>query len=182
MAGIGSALTEHLLGIIHVHEGRYEEAVEAFLRAVKVDPEMAGSLVELGLVYAACGDYPKMAEALTRAVEVGAGGVRAYLGERPLGDIPVPLAPDVNVRASTDPEGEAVPAAIAEAMTHLAMGRDEEAAVILEHAVEIEPVRPPEVVALLALTYLLQGESVEADETGVMHAAAAAAGRRARRC
>jgi tetratricopeptide (TPR) repeat protein len=103
MAGIGRALTEHLLGIIHAHEGRYEEAEEAFLRAVKANPEMAGSLVELGLVYAARGDYPKIAEALARAVEVGAGGVRAYLGERPLGDAPVAPAPDVRVKASTDP-------------------------------------------------------------------------------
>ena len=171
MAGIGSALTEHLLGIIHVHEGRYEEAEEAFLRAVKVDPEMAGSLVELGLVYAACGDYPKMAEALTRAVEVG--GVRAYLGERPLGDVPVAPAPDVGVRVSTDPEGEAVPAVITSAMTHLAEGRDEEATVILEHELGNKPGRPPAVVALLALTYLLRGEGVEADEAGIRRAAAA---------
>jgi tetratricopeptide (TPR) repeat protein len=177
----GDALSQHLLGILYAHEGRYEEAEEAFLRAVKVDPEMAGSLVELGLVYACRGDYPKMAEALTRAVEIGAGGVRAYLGERPLGDIPVATAPDVGVRASIDPEGEAAPEVIAEAMTRLALGQDEEAAVILEHELESKPGRPPAVVALLALTYLLRGEGVEADETGVRRAAAAAEGR-ARRC
>jgi tetratricopeptide (TPR) repeat protein len=89
MMGVnGSALSQHLLGILYAHEGRYEEAASAFLRAVEVDPEMAGSFVELGLVYARRGDYPKMTEALTRAVEIGTGGVRAYLGERPLGDAP----------------------------------------------------------------------------------------------
>ncbi len=138
----GSALSKHLLGILYAHEGRYEEAAGAFLRAVESEPQMVGSYVELGLVYACCGDYSKMAEALTRAVEIGAGGVRAYLGERPLGDVPVVPAPDVGVRASTDLKGEAAPAVIAEAMTHLALGRDDEAAVILEHGLENTPVRP----------------------------------------
>lgn len=172
----GSALSQHLLGILYAHEGRYEEAEEAFLRAIEADPEMAGSYVELGLVYACRGDYPKMAEALTRAVAIGAGGVRAYLGERPLGSIPVVPAPDVGVRASTDPEGQAAPVVIASAMTYLALGCDEEAAVILEHEFENEPDRPPAVVALLALTYLLRGEGVEADEGGVRRAAARAGG------
>jgi tetratricopeptide (TPR) repeat protein len=176
----GSALSQHLLGILYAHEGRYEEAAGAFLGALEADPEMIGSYVELGLVYACLGDYPKMVEALKRAVEIGTGGVRAYLGERPLGDIPAAPAPDVRARASTDPEGESAPAAIAEAMTHLALGRDEEAAVILEHDLGNKPGRPPAVVALLALAYLLRGEGVEADEAGVRHAAAATAKGRAR--
>jgi tetratricopeptide (TPR) repeat protein len=177
----GSALSQHLLGILYAHEGRYHEAEEAFLRAVEADPEMAGSFVELGLVYACRGDYPKMAEALTRAVEIGAGGVRAYLGERPLGDVPIAPAPGRRVRALGDSEAEVVPAVIAEAMTHLAMGRDEEAALILEHELVNKSVRPPAVVALLALTYLLRGEPVEADEAGIRRAAAAAGGR-SRQC
>src|ERR1700755_416433 len=143
----GSALTQHLLGILYAHEGRYEEAAGVFLRAVEADPEMAGSDVGLGLASACCGDSPKMAEALTKALEIGTGGVRAYLGERPLGDAPIPPATDVRARASTDPEGEAAPAAIAEAMTNLALGRDEEAAVVLEHELENKPDHPPAVVA-----------------------------------
>jgi tetratricopeptide (TPR) repeat protein len=181
MGVIGNALSQHLLGILYAHEGRYEEAAGAFLRAAEEEPEMAGSYVELGLVYACRGEYREMVEALTRAVEVGAGGVRAYLGERPLGDVPVAPAPDVRVRASADPEGEAAPAVIASAMTHLSLGRDEEAEVILEHELENKSGRPPAVVALLALTYLLQGEGVEADETGVRRAAVAIEGR-TRRC
>jgi tetratricopeptide (TPR) repeat protein len=177
MGVIGSALSQHLLGILYAHEGRYEEAAGAFLRAIEAEPRMAGSYVELGLVYARRGEYPKRAEALTRAVEVGAGGVRAYLGERPLGDTPVAPAPDVSVRASTDPEGEAAPEVIAEAMTHLVEGRDKEAAVILERELGNKPLRPPALVALLALTYLLRGEGVEADEGGVRRAASAAEGR-----
>jgi tetratricopeptide (TPR) repeat protein len=173
----GRALSQHLLGILYAHEGRYEEAAGAFQRAVEEEPEMAGSFVELGLVYACRGDYPKMAEALTRAVEIGAGGVRAYLGERPLGDAPVAPAPGVGVRASTDPDGNAAPAVIASVMTHLALGRDEEAAVILEHELDNKPGRSPAVVTLLALTYLMRGEGVEADEAGIRRVAATAEGR-----
>jgi hypothetical protein len=73
-----SPLALHLLGILRAHEGRYEEAGEAFLRAINADPEMVGSYVELGLVYACRGEYGKMIEALRQAVEVGPGGVRAY--------------------------------------------------------------------------------------------------------
>lgn len=177
----GSALSQHLLGILYAHEGRYEAAAGAFLRAVEKEPEMAGSFVELGLVYARRGDYPKMTEALTRAVEIGAGGVRAYLSERLLGDAPVAPAPGLGMRASTDPEGDAAPAVIDLVMAHLALGRDEEAAVILERELDKKPGRLPAVVALLALTYLLRGEGVEADEAGIRRAAGAAGGR-ARRC
>lgn len=182
MMGVnGSALSQHLLGILYAHEGRYEEAEGAFLRAAEEEPEMAGSYVELGLVYARRSDYPEMVEALTMAVEIGAGGVRAYLGERPLGDVPAAPAPDVHVRASTDPEGEAVPAVIASAMMYLALGRDEEAAVILERELVKKPGCPPAVMALLALAYLLRGEGVEADEGGIRRAPATAEGR-ARQC
>jgi hypothetical protein len=66
-------------------------------------------------------------------------------------------------------------------MTHLALGRDEEATVILEHEFENKPDRPPALVALLALAYLLRGDGVEADEGGIRRAAAAAEGR-AHRC
>jgi tetratricopeptide (TPR) repeat protein len=81
-------LALHLLGILYAHEERYEEAEEALLGVVEAEPEMAGSYVELGLVYVRRGEYGKMAEALRKAVEVGGGGVRAYLGEQPLRDAP----------------------------------------------------------------------------------------------
>jgi hypothetical protein len=67
-------------------------------------------------------------------------------------------------------------------MTHLALGRDEEAAVILEHEFDNKPGRPPAVMALLALTYLLRGESVEADDTGIWRVAAVTAEGRACQC
>jgi tetratricopeptide (TPR) repeat protein len=56
MDGISSALSEHLYGILCAHEGRYDEAEEAFLSAVEAEPELAGSYVELGLVYACRGE------------------------------------------------------------------------------------------------------------------------------
>lgn len=181
-AGTAGALALHLSGILHAHEGRYEEAEEAFRRAIEMDPEMAGSYVELGLVYACRRQYPKMVEALRQAVEAGPGGVRAYLGRQPLGN--VADAPEPGSYGHTlhggEGQSDAVTPLIA-AMSYLAEGRDEEAARMLEQALGGEPYGPPPLVALLALTYLLRGEGVEADEAGIRRAAAAAGGQ-ARRC
>lgn len=80
-------LALHLLGILRAHEGRYDEAEEAFLGAVEAEFEMVGSYVELGLVYACHGEYRRMTEALRQSVEAGPSGVRAYFGRQPLGDL-----------------------------------------------------------------------------------------------
>lgn len=167
MEATSGSLALHLLGIARAHEGRYEKAEEAFLGAVKADPEMADSYVELGLVYACHGEYRKMVEALRRAVAVG--GVRAYLGGRPLGEIPV------NAAANTKANGGGLPALVT-AMAHLAEGRDAEAAGMLEQFLENKPGSPPLLVALLALTYLLQGDDVEADAPVVRRVTVAAEG------
>lgn len=165
---LAGALTLHLLGVFHAHEGRYEEAAGAFLLAIEAEPEMVGSYVELGLVYACWGDYAGMVEALRRAVGIGSGAVRAYLGERPLGDIPTGPSPgrcghgSPPARAGLADE----PAVVAAAISHLAAGRDEEAARELERESVRESASAP-VTALLALSHLLRGECVEADENGV---------------
>lgn len=122
------ALGLHLLGILHAHEGRYEEAEEVFLRAAEAEPEMAGSWVELGLVYPCRREYARMHEALRRAVGVGEGGVRACLGGRPLGDItPGPVAGVSSAGSGIDAgEGGDALSLVTLAMSHLAAGRDRE--------------------------------------------------------
>jgi tetratricopeptide (TPR) repeat protein len=157
---------------------RYEEAEEAFLGAVKADCQMVAAYVELGLVYACRGEYTKMAEVLRRAVESGSGGVRAYLGKQPLGDLAGAPEPGSygHTRQGGGGKSDAVTPLVA-AMSYLAEGRDEEAASMLEQALEGKPAGPPPLVALLALTYLLRGEGVEADGDGIRRAAAAAGGR-----
>lgn len=174
-----SPLALHLLGILCTHEGRYYEAEDAFLRAVEAEPEMVGSYVELGLVYACRGEYPKMIEALRQAVEVGPEGVRAYLDERPLGDLTATRAPGEPEHASAGAGGdsESMNPPLASAMSLLAEGHDGEAAAVLEQALEGQPEAPPAVAALLALTYLLRGERVEADDAGVRRVPADAGGR-----
>lgn len=152
-------LALHLLGILRAHEGRYDEAEEAFLGAVEAEPEMVGSYVELGLVYACRGEYRKMTEALRRSVAVGSSGVRVYLGERPLGDFPTDAA-------STKASGDGLPTLVT-AIAYLAYGRDAEAADMLEQALGSHASSPPLFVALLSLAYLLQGKAVEADDAGV---------------
>lgn len=175
-------LALHLLGILRAHEGRYDEAEEAFLGAVEAAPEMVGSYVELGLVYACRGEYRKMVEVLRQAVEAGSGGVRAYLGRQPLGDLAGAPEPGSYGHTRTGGGGKSgVVTPLLTAMSSLAEGSDEEAAGMLEQALGGKPAGPPPLVALLALTYLLRGEGVEADEGGIRRAAVAAEGR-ARRC
>jgi tetratricopeptide (TPR) repeat protein len=175
---ITSPLALHLLGILCVHEGRYYAAEEAFLRAVEADPEMAGSYVELGLIFACRGEYPKMVEALRQAVAVGPGGVRAYLGERPFGDLTAAAgAPDAPGQVAPDAEGEGVALLLTSATSYLAEGHDEEAESMLEQSLEGKSAAPPPLAALLALTCLLRGEGVEADEGGIRRTAASAKGR-----
>jgi tetratricopeptide (TPR) repeat protein len=171
--GLRGALSLHLLGILCAHEGRYEEAEAAFLRAVEANPEMACSYVELGLVYACRGEYARMLAALRRAVVVGAGGVRAYLGERPLGDITPGPAAEVGGGSSDAGVDERVDALalVALAVSHLAEGRDPEAAAVLEPMLERRPDGSP-AAALLALSYLLPGEEVEATAGGIRRGAA----------
>jgi tetratricopeptide (TPR) repeat protein len=159
------ALAQHLRGILHAHEGRYEEAEAAFLRAAEAEPKMAGSYVELGLVYACRGEYREMVEALKRAVKIGRGGVRVYLGGRPLGDI----AGDAAAGAEDGRRGVLLPVT---ATAHLTEGRDVEAAVMLEQSLGKKSGDRPLVIALLALAYLLRGEKIEADGAGVRRVAA----------
>jgi tetratricopeptide (TPR) repeat protein len=177
-AGTAGALGQHLSGILHAHEGRYEGAIEAFRRAIEMDPEMAGSYVELGLIYACRRQYPKMVEALRQAVEAGPGGVRAYLGRQPLGDVADTPEPGSygHTRRGGESQSDAM-TPLAAAMSYLAEGRDEEAARMLEQSLEGKTTGPPPLVALLALTYLLRGEGVEADDAGIRRVAAEAGGR-----
>lgn len=128
---------------------------------------MAGSYVELWLVYACRSEYRKMVEALRTAV--AASGVRAYLGERPLGEIPVDAA------ANTKAIGGGMPVLVT-AMAHLAEGRDAKAADMLKQSLENQPGSLPLLVALLALTYRLKGEDVEADGPGVRRVTVVAEG------
>lgn len=174
-------LALHLLGILRAHEGRYEEAEEAFLGAVEAEPEMVGSYLELGLVYACRGEYGKMIEVLRQAVEAGSGGVRVYIGMQPLGDLAgaSELGSSGHTRMGGGGKSSVVTPLVA-AMSSLAEGRDEEAGRMLERALEGKPAGEPPLVALLALTYLLRGEGVEADEAGIRRAATA--GGQTRRC
>jgi hypothetical protein len=128
-------------------------------------------LGELGLVYACQKDYARMVEALRRAVGVGAGGVRAYLGERPLGDVAPAPAADAhrNVPETGMGEGEDAPSLVALTISHLAAGRYGEAAGVLGPMLGWQPECPPAAVALLALTYLLRGEEGEVIGDGIRH-------------
>lgn len=165
---VGRALGQHLRGIAYAYEGRHAEAEEAFLRAVEMEPDMAGSYVELGLVYACRGEYARMVEALRRAVATGEAGVRAYLGERPLGDVLPGRMSDASRRA---PEGggggrEVTALLLDSAVSHIAAGRDEEAAQVLEPMVGQAEVTPA-ASALLVLCCLLSGEQVETSDEGI---------------
>lgn len=172
MEGLSGALSEHLRGIFCAHSGLYYAAEQAFLNALEAEPEMLGSYVELGLVYAHRGEYQEMVEILARAVRIAPAGVRAYLGGSPLGDIPGTKLPGsgLHPRPGAGDESGVTPSPISSAVSHLAEGRDEETARMLEQVVQGHPPTSPALVALLALAYLLLGEGVVADDAGVRRA------------
>jgi hypothetical protein len=119
-----------------------------------------------------------MVEALRRAVATSGAGVRAYLGERPLGDVPPGRMSGAPRRA---PEGavggrEATALLLDSAVSHLAAGRDGEAARVLELIVGQLEVTPA-ALALLALCYLLRGEQVDIGDEGVRRGVAPAEAR-----
>lgn len=167
MKGAMSSLALHLLGILCAHEGRYYGAEGAFLSAIEAEPEMEGSYIDLGLVYACRREYREMVEALGRAVDLGSGGVRAYLGQRPLGDVTAGRAPGTHEHAVVEGESGRAHSLLTSAMSWLSEGRDEEAAVMLERAPEGKSDSPPAVMTLLALAYLLRGERVVANDAGI---------------
>lgn len=114
-----------------------------------------------------------MVEVLRQAVGAGSGGVRAYLGGPPPGDVAGAPEPGCYGHTRQGGEGESdVLAPIVAALSYLAEGRGEEAARMLEQALEGKPLGPPPLAVLLALTYLLRGEDVEADNTGILRVAA----------
>ncbi len=161
-----TALGQHLLGILRAHEGRYGEAEAAFRAAVEANPEMVGSYIELGLVHACQGDYRRMLDSLRRAVGVGPGAVRGYLGQQPLGDLRAEPHGGEPGGAAGGNEAES-PAAlpdIAMAMTDMAAGRDDEAVWRLELSPVGRGRETPPVVTLLTLAYLLRGDRLVADE------------------
>ncbi len=161
-----TALGLHLPGILRAHEGRYGEAEAAFRKAVEVDPEMVGSYVELGLVHVCRGDHRRMLDSLRRAIGVGPGAVRGYLGQQPLGDLraePHGGEPGATAGGNEAQSPAALPD-IAMAMTDMAAGRDDEAVWRLELVPEGRGRETPPVVTLLTLAYLLRGDRLVADE------------------
>lgn len=178
VGAVSGPLALHLRGILCAFEGRYEEAEAAFSGAIEADPEMAGSYVELGLVYACRGEYGKMLGVLGRAAEGLPGGVRAYLRERPLGDATPTASRGAPGPASDDTgeDGRGTHSLLSSAMSLLEEGRDGEAVVVLEKSLEGKPEGQPAFSAVLALTYLLRGEKVEADGAGVRRVPAGAEG------
>lgn len=179
VGAVSGPLALHLRGILCAYEGSYDEAEEAFLSAIEAEPEMAGSYVELGLVYACRGEYGKMVGALRRAAEGLPSGVRAYLGEQPLGDGDAagPQGALGRTPGGIEADGGGTHSLLTSAMSLLAEGRDGEAARVLEEAPAGQLVGRPAVAALLALTYLLCGDGVEADDSGIRRVLAAAEGR-----
>lgn len=151
-----------LWGVFYAWEGRFEEAVDAFRRAVEADPEMVGSYVELGMVYACLGRYEEMVDVLRQAISVGPSAVRAYLGEGPQSG-----AREHDPR-SVDGVKEIASRLVVSAASHIASGRDREAAGKLEMAVRINRRNGPAMM-LLAVVYLLMREdAAKAGEKSVL--------------
>jgi hypothetical protein len=100
------------------------------------------------------------------------------IGGRPPGEVAGAPEPEIYRHTQRVDEGQsdAVTPSV-DAMSYSAEGRDEEGAIKSEMALAGGPVSRPPLQALPALTCLLCGESVEADEVGIRRVTAAAEGR-----
>ena len=60
-------------------QGKYDEAIEAFTKAIELDDEYVfSSYVNLGVVYFEKGEYDKAIDACTKAIELDPGFIGAY--------------------------------------------------------------------------------------------------------
>lgn len=67
-------------GITAMQEGKYENAVEAFLKAVEEDPEDAVGYINLGNVFASIGDPEKAEPFFQQAITLDEDAGTAYYG------------------------------------------------------------------------------------------------------
>ena len=67
-------------GITAMQEGKYEDAVEAFLKAVKEEPENAVGYINLGNVFASIGDPEKAEPFFQQAITLDEDAGTAYYG------------------------------------------------------------------------------------------------------
>ena len=65
-------------GLILATEGRYEQAVKSFQKALEQDPQNAEALSLLGSTYAKVGKYREAEEALRKAVALKPGYTEGY--------------------------------------------------------------------------------------------------------
>lgn len=156
------AHTRHLRGILYAGEARYDEAEEACLSAIELDPEGVGPYVTLASVYACVRQHRKMVDVLRRAIGVDSVALRAYLDDEPRGDDQVIDATRKGVNLPEGVEGaeEISQGLMGVAMSRIASGEDKEAALALEIALQLNPDNSPAVM-LLTVTYLLWGKAGE---------------------
>jgi hypothetical protein len=152
----------HLRGVVCARDERYEEAEEPCLSAIELDSIEVGPYVTLASVYACVRQYRKKVGVLRRAIGVDTVALRAYLGDEPQGDDRSAGAPRRRVNLPEGVEGaeEISHALLGVAMSRIASGKDKEAALALEIALQLNPKNSPAVM-LLTATYLLWGKGGE---------------------
>lgn len=130
------------LGVVYCGLGQYEEMLEEFREAIRLD---------VGAVRAAVREEPKELEELWKILYP------------PREATPLPRRDNSRLIPPHVYEG----AALAEqGVEEMAAGRDDQAVDFLERALRLDPTRN-DVTALLALAYLLRGDDVVADDEGV---------------
>ena len=67
-------------GIVAMQEGKYEQAVESFLKAVEEEPESAVGYINLGNVFASIGDPEKAEPFFQQAITLDENAGTAYYG------------------------------------------------------------------------------------------------------
>jgi tetratricopeptide (TPR) repeat protein len=154
-----SALGE---GISLFRSGDFEGAVEAFRRAVELDPDNAQAYVSLGSAYLRINRPAEAARAFRRASDLDPDSAMAHVGlgqAHKLSGDPDNAIAELNRALELDPEN--ADATYTLALVHMDLGNIEEEARALERTVAIDPLRSP-AQSRLADIYLSRGMYPEA--------------------
>jgi tetratricopeptide (TPR) repeat protein len=127
-------------GIAHVEQGRYQQAIADFNRALQIKPDNAAAYINLGHTHMEMGQYQQAMADFDRAIEIEPDNALAHLARgsvhRMLGQYQRAIA-DLNWVIQIEPDNAL--AHFGRGNSYLSLGRYQQAIADFNKAIQIEP-------------------------------------------